>query len=460
MKLEKRKEIAKRFLQTVLWVDDEITMDVNTEGQFKEFFWPASNAISREGMLCQLCPFTPSNGAGDPYADSTEIDTIKELVRRADVTIVDWHLGTDNPANAVQIVNEILSGSGTRFCVLLSQALNLEDEFTKEFSEKITGRGSYWSNDEGKFFILFQKSEFAGIKIPELIQRIIGAIADTYSDYLHWIAMEIMANIKQRIPTLLAHLPKDTDRALMAEHLSKDLKSTLDFAVSAIGEDVLDIVTEMRLESVETAADQLEADAQYIQFKANFEIEAKQGISKQAQIVRGKKPVVPDEDSAAAKEKLEKLLGLCPSYNNLHRLFEQKSLAKIAPQRIYQGAVYRKVGAPRNILICISQACDCDNKDFVLLLEGRLDAKLKKTQLGRTTVMFDQKNYVVLPDAEASSSGKVLDPEALRNGIEGLEYVGGLRASVAMRIADRYFTYQTRVGVNQPAIIRELRQNS
>jgi hypothetical protein len=204
-------------------------------------------------------------------------------------------------------------------------------------------------------------------------------------------------------------------------------------------------VTEMPLQSVLTCAQQIDADENFLNFKKYFAEEATKETSDLAQLIRSKS---------------EKLEPLCPSYRNLTKLFEQKSLAQSILQKVYQGAVYQTAGSTKKIYICISQACDCSHKEVVLLLEGKVDPKFEKTAPGRTNVSFGERNYAVIPNAESCFTGKVLEPKASRCGIEGLEYVGGLRASVVMRIADRFFSHQTRVGVNQPAIIRELRQNS
>ncbi|MES2738746.1 MAG: response regulator receiver domain [Verrucomicrobiota bacterium] len=453
MKIEARKNIAKRFLQTLLWIDDEIVMDEKNE-KFQSFFKPASEAISKEGMICQLFRFTNTNGHDDPYGEegNSEIETIKRLITKADIVIVDWHLGAEDPRNAISIIDTILASQGTRFCVVLSQEPKIEEEFNRQYKDKIKIRQGdlCLTNEDGsKFFMLFKKDAFEKDQHKKLLPNIISLIAATYKDYIHWVAIEIMANVKDQIPTLLSQLPKETDNALMAERLinepNNELSTTLDFAISAIGDDLYDIVTEMNLDLVKTCSDQFEKDEAYHRLKLKSSSILAKKCSELAQL---------------AKDKMSDFSEFCPGYGNLTRLFEQKSLDQSLSKRVYQGAVYQMAGETRYMYICISQPCDCNTKDSVLLLKGSPDKKFTRTAPGKTYVTFNNATYVILPDPASCCVYPVADSKASRSGLEGLNYVGGLRASVAMRIADRFFSHQTRVGVNQPRIIRDIRQNS
>jgi hypothetical protein len=449
MKIEKRKNITSRFIQAVLWIDDEIiASETRTGEKFREFFQPACEEFARQGFLCHLKGFLPTLGAVDNYVDSEDLMTCKKLIQRADIVIIDWHLGADTPENAVELVKTIAGSKGTKFCVVLSKATNLENEFGQALPDMVTRNGKFLTNDDGsKFFLLLNKQEFETNleSCKELISNIVEAISTSYQDYLHWLAIEIMANVKEGIPTLLANLPKSTDKALMADTVLNELQTTLEFAVSSIGDDLYDIVTEMPLETVATCAAQFEADAAFTELKLNLEDEAKKKHPELAGMVR---------------EKFQKFLDLCPSYQNLTKLFEQKSLDKAITQRVYQGAVYKPIGNSKKIWICISQACDCNHKTEVLMVQAKRDDKFGITASGKTFVTFNGQNYVVLPNAACCVSHKVTVANGSRSGIAELEYVGGLRSSVAMRIADRFFSHQTRIGVNQPSIIRELRGHS
>jgi Response receiver domain len=366
MKIEKRQQIAKRFLQTVLWIDDDINMGDDQDGHFQKFFKPASMTISKEGMICQLFGFTSSKGEEDPYGSEgiSELEIINGILPRADIVIVDWFLGTNDPSNSTKIINEILLCKGTRFCVILSKEATLEVDFVRMYADRLENKGSYLCNKVGnKFFILLSKKDFQDGKMPALIPTIISTIADTYQDYLHWLAIEIMANVKDEIPTLLENLPKDTDRAFMADCVLDDLKTSLDFAASAIGEDIYDVVTEMRLDTLLTCSKQFEADAIFTTLKNELLSKATEEWNILPDKDKLKNPIEEALKNQQVKHNVIKALQLNKNYNCLTELLEQRSLDHHISPRVFQGAVYRDPNETDKILVCVSQACDCNTKD-------------------------------------------------------------------------------------------------
>lgn len=496
-----RKNIARQFCKTVLWVDDQIVSLTNGNGSDvikclkdarytkkrleivkkiddSQYFQKGVDSFANEGVICQLFSFPQSEPTGDdPYSDPEPLAHCKLLAKQADVLIVDWYLGSsDDAGNAKSIINELLKlDSGTRFIFVLSQKPTEADtQVVAEWPGMLSkADGSDWySTEDGQFVCVLAKRDF--VEEPgQLVTKVFDCLSQTYPDYLHWAALEISGRIKEYTPKWLSALPAGTDWGILAErkydqesdtrhaifeNLMEDLKFAVDCStIRIVSRDVLDdkehplnCKYKEQAQSLDDIVDQGQKEAA----KRLFPFSTTGAQSKK---------IKEDTDKIAALESSNPTIKNFICGVNVFGGFCETVSTNSAPEnKVRRGAVYHE-SKPLHIWICISQSCDCHRADNLLFVRAVkntslvADGKPRQAKQGDTFIQFKGDEYVI--SASIPDSLKTY-PVTLERQIHGLTLVGFVRESILSRIAARYWGHATRVGVNQPVLLRAKRKES
>ncbi len=493
-----RKSIARQFCQTVLWIDDQIVS--LTDGNVRDaikcltdvkhkkirdgivkkiedglYFKNGVESFTDAGVICQLFSFPQLDPAGqDHYSDPEPLSQCKSLAKQADVLIVDWYLGSSNDAgNAKSIINELLKPeSGTRFIFVLSkQPTEADAQVNTEWAGKMTKpAGSEWyKTGDGQFVCVLAKNDFVAVP-AQLVDKVFDCLAQTYPDYLHWAALEISGRIKESTPKWLSALPAGTDWGILAErkyeqesdtrhaifeNLMEDLKFSVECStIRIVSRDVLDDKEhplnskyKEQAQSLDVIIDPGQKDAAKRLFPFSTGDKSKK--------------IKEDTDKIASLEMSNQTIKEFVDGINVFGCFcETVSTSSVLENKVRRGAVYHE-REPSHIWICMAQSCDCLRAENLLFVKAVKNSSLgangnpRQPKQGDTFILFKGDEYVISASIPESLKTYTVTPE---RQIVGLALVGFVRESILSRIAARYWGHATRVGVNQPALLRAKRR--
>jgi hypothetical protein len=474
--LSTRKQIAKDYCRSILWLDDEIRPhagDSVGRAPYLTFFHPITEEFHKEGILCQLKGFSQTQGEDDPFKpEIDEIGICKNLAKMADILILDWYLGASDPSHSIKILDGLIEAGGTRFIIILSQEAKLVEEFENHYGEIFKKSDTAWYRSEkGQFVCLLAKDSFKpGGTAAALMEKIYNELASVYPDYLHWTALEVASKIKAFTPQWLASLPMDTDLAVLAEKVH---------AFESIGNSMLENLLEDLKEAVEAPSlksiSQDSLNPAYWPKAAEYQTvldRDKATITNNTSLLARINNFVPIgnasiqrlniNDSRTAKNvfkdgsQLESIKRLKDSVDSLGQFSEVVSHSDHTGTATRRGSVFKKSGSGgnANILVCVSQACDCLRADSLLFLTGAEVLSGYDGKIGETFVQFQKKTYVFKTEAQS------LTTPALSSAMrwpEDHEHVGILREVAVSRLISRFWGQTTRIGIDQPRFLRELR---
>jgi hypothetical protein len=464
-----RKKLAKEYCRSILWLDDEIRPDADglQKQKFLNFFVRIADEFSKQHILCQLKGFPQINEEGDPYADAqSAVSVCTELARKADILLLDWHLGANNPTQSKKILRELISDGGNRFVIILSQEPQLKTQFEQEFSDDFSLGEEWYRHKNGLFVLLLTKASFETPGIGNsLIDKIYDQLAVSYPDYLHWAAIETAGRIKALAHTWLNSLPVATDVAILAEkihsgesveeaileNLLDDLKETITLnAISSLNPDNLNIQKWSKFtECQKSVSDDLQLIVD-INHRRSYEelhpVTAKEALKDPK---RFKRVLEKHSELASVKQ-------LKASVEALGAFSEIVSVPRKTDSPVRPGTIFQSNADGSKILVCISQGCDCIRATNLLFLQGQEDL-VGNGESGDTFLQFKDKNYLFKARAENLFSLKVGGtPRAIADWTQ----VGLLRQQTLTRLISRFWGYSTRVGINQPRFVRDSRKES
>ena len=469
---ELRKSIAKSYCRDVLWIDDEFNPSAS-DGAGRELydncFHPIAEEFASHEILCHLKGFPQIAGEEDPYAaDSNDIEICKRLALKADIVMLDWHLGSQNPQHSSKIIRELLNHGGNRFVVILSQAGSLQSEFETEFSDEFSRTNlDFYQNKSGVFALLLTKADFMKPRAGEdLIKKIFDQLANTYPDYLHWAAMEIAGRIKVFSPTWLASIPQNTDLGVIVEslHSSEDIGEAI---VANLLEDLAEAVDFSKIRSAQQSSFGYDdwPNAEKFDSSLSGDIEKLNSADVErinSVIPRKGKIITPLNDKTKSCKKISEDARRFPSVTEFFRSVQ--ALGEFCEVRstpsgqntIKRGSIIQLSSdnpSPDKILVCVSQSCDCRRAESLLFMMG-VAKDQHSGRPGETFLQFKGKNYIFPPSAEHLMVLNVANTDRMP---EDYAVVGRLRELAVSRIISRYWGQATRVGINQPRFIREFR---
>jgi len=469
--IDLRQKIAKEYCRSVLWLDDEIRPDATSTQRemYLNFFVRVGDEFSKKHVLCQLRGFPQILETNDPYADNSAITDCTELAKKTDILILDWHLGESSPVHSKKILSELIKGGGNRFVVILSKEPQLKHQFEREFNDVFQLEGDWYRHKNGPFVLLLQKTSFEEVGSgTALIDKIYEQLAHTYPDYLHWAAIEIAGRIKTLTHSWLSRLPTNTDIAILAErrhstenieeaileNLLDDLKETVTLdAVSSLNPDHLTPAQWLRRD---------ECNATLEQDLATIPDSNHKATARTLHPLTAAEALKRDDQKTYTRvlEKhgnLSSIMELKRSVEALGEFSEVVSVPRTDGNVLRPGSVLLpEANDTAKILVCISQGCDCLRATKLLFLQGA-DASGTSGESGETFLQFNGKRYIFRPKAESLCS---FQPGSNRTTVSGWKQIGLLRQSVLARLLSRYWAYSTRVGINQPRLMRDSRREA
>lgn len=477
-----RKDIVRKFCRTVLWIDDEIDL-ANGLNACNPMFAKKMKEFADVGLLCHLSGFPTVRPGTDPYAEPEEVTAAIEnavpLACQAEVVLIDWELGTrDSSDHAVKIIKKLIGEQqGFRFVVILSKNEPADNAFTNIDSTftVISGDGCLWRNASGQFLLSIRKDEF---EAKNLFDSLCDYLLAAYPDYLHLAALEIAGRIKEYAPRWLSAIPSNTDVGILVER-----GNTITEDSDAWHVDIQDCVTTNLMEDLETAV-----------MSENLRVLQCEGLKPSNSSVDSKifnyNPVdnelknsigalvgcLKDEGSQKfQKSKYENLsehrddevvAQIVKSIEAYTEFCEKRSGTSLVGNRLCPGAIYKGLtGNTDEVAVCITAGCDCLRSPSLLFLVGSPmpskmvgespipDYKALRNQKGGKTVLrFCGNSYVF---RSAASTVLVKTREALSEG----RVIGVVRQDLLNRLISRFMSQTQRFAVNQPALVRKLRED-
>lgn len=471
-----RDGIIREFCRTIVWIDDEINLDkglvaTNANPLFKNKF----DEFTQAGLLCHLLGFPEVRQGADPFVPQKEVEsainTCLALATQSDVFIVDWMLGgTDSSEYAESIIRQLVgNGKGFRFIVVLSQI--------DPKSSSLGGLGfkavdeTLWKNETGQFLLSLRKDKF---KDSNLFEYICAAMHRTYSDCLHLAALEIAGRIKNVVPQWLRNIPFGADLGILVERgntfnetsWNNELQECI---ATNLLEDLSSVIRREEFSSLNKESLR-PANYQFTDMLAGFDttdMELKSPIDSLKKCIADDSPASfskgnyqnlsdkrSDETVRSCVESIETYAGFCDT-----RSGEDWTGYTICPGAIYEGLT----SDTNSIAVCITAGCDCLRGEAFLFLigtpmpmkEGQGKPvpdyqKLRQIKGAKTVLRINKSTYVFRSVAET-----VL--VKTRSDIERATIKGIVRQDLLNRLVGRYMSHTQRFGVNQPEIVRNLR---
>ena len=471
-----RNEVIHKFCRTVLWIDDEIHLDTGlASGGTNPLFKDKFDEFTRSKLLCHMMGFPEVRSGTDPFAPQQEVGEVLNscvsLALQSDVVIVDWMLGsTDSSEYAEEIIRELLGkDKGHRIIVVLSQQEPAESSLKGLSFESETE--TLWKNGEGQFLLSLRKDEF---KNANLFEEICKALLTAYPDYLHLTALEIAGRIKDVTPQWLSRIPSSADIGVLVERGNTfDEESWNEGIQECIATNLLEdlscVVRIKKLDTLNTESLKPSNSTVYerlVAFNAS-DSNLKQAVSALKECVKDDAPqpfkkgnyeIVSDNrgnrEATPFVEGIEAFAEFC----------EKRSGRDWEGYKACPGAVYGGLSdGAQSIAVCITSGCDCLRADSLLFLIGEPipvkdssgvtvpDYKaLRKIKGGKTVLRINGISYVFKSSAESVLKRK-------RSDIESLKIQALVRQDVLNRLIGRYMSHTQRFGVNQPDIVRAIR---
>lgn len=464
---EIRRKIFQDMCRSVVWIDEEIfafTRDGDGKknylyGPFHDLFQPVMQELQAAGFLVHLHSFEQSTdeiGFDDEFAEeSPSLSSAVELSKKADITILDWHLGNaGNPENSIKILKSLLKTSATRFVIILSQ---YAERFMEEISESnLTGlirdaQSDAWISENGLHLKVLSKKPDGNnwITAGEITDAVYDLVSKHYPDYIHWAAIEISAKIRNHVPEWLKGLPNKTDLAVLQELLDEnsEIRSALP---ENLFEDLVSVASTNQLESLDpanTKREHWENRPTFLQDSPESKKEKYINVLKSAKNLRN--------DLSDFLAELDTITGgseWLDSQQSLVEFCERLSLPENSVQP-FPGAVYLANDTENNddsIFICASQGCDCIRNSPLLFLKA---IKTEDSKASSTSLQFQGETYRIDSNSENLIPLKIEEDRTIATHRK----IGQLRPQIAVRIISRFWTGTTRPAVNHPNFARALR---
>jgi len=475
-----RNDIIKKFCRTILWIDDEINLDKGlAAGGTNPLFKNKYDEFTKSSLLCHMMGFPATINDSDPYAHQPQVDEILRscvsLALQSDIVIVDWMLGTtDSSEYAQKIVKEIVGkDKGFRFIVILSQKEPADSEFTGiDSSFACEASDDLWQNGSGQFLLSLRKDVFND---KNLFERICNALLKVYSDYLHLAALEIAGRIKDRVPQWLSNIPTGADIGILVERgfaferntwnaelqegISENLLEDLSLTIQQQDLDTInpEMLKPMNNELCEALLDNQIPDS---------EIQNAFGALKQCVDTTNPKAIkLKHYQALLAKRDNNTINTFVKGIETFAEFCDRHSFRDGVCQRVCPGCICEGLTDKSNLIaVCITAACDCMWGDSLLFLIGapmphddsngmavpdyqKLHGIMKSK---RTVLRFNGVPYIFMNTADSILVKKKSDVHL--SNIKGV-----VRRDVLNRLIGRYMSHTQRFGVNQPNIVRELR---
>ncbi len=498
-------EIALNYCSAVLVLDDEIEKSL-PDGDFviNPTFRKVREAFSNTGAICELRQI-------DAELDSGAMPTpLERQMQKANVLIIDWHLGkgAKDPAHAIQIINSVRAFRGFRFVGIFTNVdpadvlKGLERAFDKDFHppEKVGGMvpedGTtlgedspqpessavstpvYRIGDHVYLAIVHKESTRAETTLASVF---IDCLKQVFPDHLRWSALEFAARARDEMPSVLSHLPANTDVAVAFQSLMQLPDETAEGVAECLALELCEALRVSPLSAVSDATvlnrivsglstaegknskwhdtrwDQLKAacvQGDDRKFQAEFYELFPTTKAKKDGLKESKGTVSP----ILAKSLDQTHTG--EPVPESHAAFASfcEHLQSVRPDRLYPGVILRKTATDMpespEWLLCISPACDCvrgEQQRKYLFVGGSRVNKLTGhgRSSGQTCIRLNNETQHVCWPSTAFTV-----EECLPSGKNGYELFTRLHDAFVNQLIQTVWGHQTRAGVSTSEYVR------
>jgi hypothetical protein len=462
---EIRRRISRDLFRSILWVDEQIfSFETNSRGEnkydyepFESLFKPVTQELQDAGFLVHLHSFEQSTSEDeleDEFsADSPSLQSAISLSRKADIIILDWHLGNgDDPTNSIKILEALVTDPATRILLILSQN---SDRFSEELLKSSLSQlrhkkeSDTWTSGNGLHLKVLRKRPDGINRIlgTEIIESIFSLLTCYYPDYLHWAALEIAEKIRSHVPEWLQSLPTGTDLSVLQEllHEKSEIRTYLP---ENLFENLVRIASANTLKCLEadyTKRVFWENRPSFIRDNLTSKVDNYVNVLKSAKNLRNDLPEILDG--------LANCIGGEEWRKAQLDLIEFCEIMPPVGDEPFPGAIYTRIEpeeADNCIYICVSQECDCARGNPLLFVRAVRDHVIKA---GSTSLRFQRETYRIDSTAENLIKLNIEDNRT----VSSYQKVGQIRPPIAARIISRFWSGTTRPAVNHPTFARALR---
>lgn len=192
-------------------IRDEVISTSSTSTTDPAYLREIGKEITHQGFL-----FT-----GFQYTDA-RMDTAVKLASKSDILILDWFLGTGNPAPAIELLKSIKDSGSPRFVFILTDQTDftqIKELISNEFG-KLSGETSNTFNCGSFSFSLKNKPQAGGqntVDPTNVISEAIKGIRKQYGGLLQLAALELLSSYKGTLHEVLSHFGIELDVAFISE---------------------------------------------------------------------------------------------------------------------------------------------------------------------------------------------------------------------------------------------------
>lgn len=469
-----------KFLRTMVWIDDEIRPDQTDHlgDPFRFLFYPIAQEFQRHELLVHLHPYDANTSSdGDNIFDEDDskcFDSAVALSKKSDVTILDWHLGRDDPKNSIRLLKSLENESAIRYIIVLSR---YDDRFETEMREAkmlVSGsanstksylfrrNGDAWANSHGTHIIVMKKPGSGVYSAENFSNSVINAIYDLMlkanPDYLHWAAIEIAAKLRHSIPGWVKALPCGTDAAVLSE-LSSEKTEARDYIPEHLLEDLSHLAKLHMLESLELecckpefwgnkAYDIQQTPTSSERFKkfVHFSFASSKIEKKDVDSIREKSAT--DESSKHFLVSQQLFTEFCENISSVLEPFPTFGAVYVHGLTADASIKAKNISndETNTIYLCLSQECDSLRGHNLMLLEGSITHGSSAKE-GITKLSVLGKVFGFLHEAQSLQSVAVENVGNERR-LGKFKKIGQLRKATAQRILNRFWNHLSRSAVN------------
>ena len=508
--VDRSRKIATRFLQTAVIVDDEAYMPANPgDGPQGEVVTPGRHtsasgredrdAVGRgsEHTLDAASVMDSFSTLGVICGVVGPIESATEMMRQADIVVLDWMLQEDDPRYALKLLHDLLTGdedrNSLRLVVIYTGEARLEEIYGDVFDQlKKDGLGPNKgisdltiSYRHGRV-VLYAKS---GVNLAEplkelslgegeLPRRLVDDFAEMTEGLLPGIVLASLTAVREGEhkvldqfctaldPALLAHraclsTPEDAERQ-MVNHIAEELRGLMDNAVaeqSPAGTDAVENWIRRR----SRGASSFKFGKRSLDLEQTINL-ARNGLEASGELknnaFEGLSAGFAGSDVVDLDERLAWIMSFRTVYN--------------APSpTLWLGTVVTTMERDtERHLICLRPRCDCVRLDeetlFIFLplvkprnMEEQLIVKFDNG-FERLGIGFDPAGWILRKFEPAKATRAVTATrEEADNGFEftdtrdkGYTWRGELKAEYAQRVAQTFATKLSRVAVDESEWLR------
>lgn len=481
-----REQIYSSFFKHAVWIDNQIldcstfTATSNDIHLHFNYFSRIAEEFHNLGVSCLLknYPVPPSRDVFDTSVNVSGEKTCLSLARNSDFIILDWYLYEQDCTFCLDFINYLTKSQRFHFIIILT------NERVDLVSEQIPKQFQGISEDAffdyaGHFVIIKSKSSYNlaattsnthAHVAQDLLHSAFNCLDLIYNDILHLLAFDFVGNIKEIVPTMLASIPEKTNLGLAA-----DFQIRLNSLVASSNADISSAVeqnNDILNNQVASAIFNIVISDYFEDIKQSYFTNAI--LLDKASIITNLKDTIISEFNSpncdltnipAKRTKLrkfwDKISDLAQTDTTLYSLIESHSAFasfcenislhtknQLSDTLISRGLVLSK---DNTIFICISQSCDCIRKhDFLFLKSEQTPSSYSDNTKQSIYVRLQHKLYAIPLDASAIVSLN-------QHSLDKYEKIALLRKDIVDRIADKFFSYITRVGVDISETERILR---